>query len=36
MKSSIAAHEKANLVFVAMLGTFIVMLLYGIFALGIR
>ena len=36
MKSSITAHEKANLAFLGMLGIFIVTLLYGVFAMGIR
>jgi len=36
MKSSIPAHEKANLAFLGMLGIFIVTLLYGVFAMGIR
>ena len=36
MKSSITAHEKANLAFLGMVGIFIVTLLYGVFAMGIR
>jgi hypothetical protein len=36
MKSSLSGHEKANLAFLGMLGMFIVTLLYGVFAMGIR